>query len=457
MVPVAPFRICRPRVVVRDCQLVNRDCLPPRAAQAPKTSTFANNLQPFTIAAALRRVFEFAAMPKFPISSPNANSLRPSVFSTLTAQFKLLPAPPIPLQLGDTYREPCAAAHIDRAMQKLPKTKAYAYSNPWGLEELRAAVAQRCADEGFSGVAADNVQVTAGGSQAINVALQTWLQPGDEVLVCAPYWPLIKGMITSLGAVPVEVPFYPGIRKGVPVAQLLQPYMTERTVALYVCTPNNPCGTVLSAAQVSETAAFAVKNELWTIADEAYHHYIYDNTPHPWLANEPGMAKRTASIFTTSKSYALAGLRTGFLVGDTSWLDVSRRVSTHQIYSVPIICQYAALGAIQEGGPWIAETKEAYARVATIVRKTLQADFGNADGGGYVFPDFTKELNGKPMIEWIQELLREGVCISPGDAFGRDFENFARICYTSVPEDQVVLAIERLNKSLERLRAGRSL
>jgi N-succinyldiaminopimelate aminotransferase len=396
-------------------------------------------------------------MPKFPVSSPAANSLRPSVFSTLTAQFKLLPTPPIPLQLGDTYREPCEAARLDRAVHKLPKSKAYAYSNPWGLEELREAVAQRCVAEGFSGVAAENVQVTAGGSQAINVALSTWLQPGDEVLVCAPYWPLIKGMITSLGAVAVEVPFYPGIRNQVPVAQLLQPYLTDKTTALYVCTPNNPCGTVLSAGQVSEVAAFAVKHDLWTIADEAYHHYIYDDTPHPWLANEPGMLERTASIFTTSKSYALAGLRTGFLVGHTSWLDVARRVSTHQIYSVPIICQLAALGAVTEGAKWIAETKQQYAHVAQIVRNTLQADFGNADGGGYVFPDFTKELNGKPMIVWIQELLREGVCISPGDAFGKDFENFARICFTSVPEDQVVLAIERLNRSLDRIRAGRPL
>ncbi len=444
-------------MVVRDCSVVNRDGLPPRFAHATRLTTFSNNFVLFAVATENRSDSEIDAMPKFPLSSSNANSLRPSVFSTLTAQFKLLPAPPIPLQLGDTYREPCAAAHIDRAVLRLPKTKAYAYSNPWGLEELRVAFAKRLENDGLKGIHADNVQVTAGGSQAINVVLQTWLQPGDEVLVAAPYWPLIKGMITSVGAIPVEVPFYPGIRQGVPVADLLQPYLTDRTVALYVCTPNNPCGTVLSATQVSELAVFAVKNDLWTIADEAYHHYIYDDTPHPWLANEPGMATRTASIFTTSKSYALAGLRTGFLVGDTSWLDVSRRVSTHQIYSVPVICQYAALGAIEEGAPWIAETKASYKRIAKIVRDTLQADFGNADGGGYVFPDFTKELNGKPMITWIQELLREGVCISPGDAFGKDFENFSRICFTSVPEDQVVLAIERLNKSLDRLRAGRPL
>ena len=393
-------------------------------------------------------------MPKFPIASPAANTLRPSVFTTLTALFKTLPAPPIPLQLGDTFREPPESALLQHAVARMPKQKAYAYSNPMGLDDLRHALAARCEREGLTGLNANHIQVTAGGTGAIFVALQTWLQPGDEVLVCAPYWPLIKGMINSLGGVPVEVPFYPGIRAGKPVAELLQPYLTERTVALYVCTPNNPCGTVLNAAQVSEVAKFAVANNLWTIADEAYHHYIYDDTPHPWLAREPGMAERTASIFTASKSYALAGIRTGFLVGEGEWLDVARRVNTHQIYSVPMVAQLAVLGAIEGGDPWIAETKAIYKRAADIVRRTLQADFGNADGGGYVFPDFAKELNGKPMIDWIKELLYEGVCISPGDAFGQDYATFSRICFTSVPEDQLVLAIERLNRALDKMRAA---
>ena len=395
-------------------------------------------------------------MPKFPSPAPAANLLRPSVFSTLTAQFKTLPQPPIPLHLGDTFREPCAAALLDRAVQRLPSQRAYAYSNPFGLEELRAAVAERCKNEGFSGLGPEHVQVTAGGTQAIYIALQTWLRPGDEVLVCAPFWPLVKGMVLALGGVAVEVPFYPGIRQGISVSQLLAPYVTERTAALYLCTPNNPCGTVLSAAQIKEVAAFAVQHDLWTISDEAYHHYVYDGNPHPWLAQEPGMAQRTASIFTTSKSYALAGLRTGFLVGDPSWLDVARRVSTHQIYGVPIVAQLAALGAIREGGAWIEETRQIYARAAKLVRDGLQADFGNADGGGYVYPDFSKELRGRAMIDWIQELLRDGVCISPGDAFGKDFGTFARICFTSVPEDQLVLAIDRLNGALDRLRAARA-
>lgn len=393
-------------------------------------------------------------MPKFPIASPAANTLRPSVFTTLTALFKTLPAPPIPLQLGDTFREPPESALLHNAVARMPKSRGYAYSNPMGLDDLRAALAERGVREGFTGLTPANIQVTAGGTGAIFVALQTWLQPGDEVLVCAPYWPLVKGMINSLGGVPVEVPFYPGIRAGTPVKELLQPYLTSRTVALYVCSPNNPCGTVMNAQQVKEAAEFAVANNLWTIADEAYHHYAYDGTPHPWLALEPGMWERTASIFTASKSYALAGIRTGFLVGAGEWLDVARRVNTHQIYSVPMVVQLATLGAIEGGDAWIAETKDIYKRAADIVRRTLQADFGNADGGGYVFPNFAKELNGKPMIQWITELLHEGVCISPGDAFGQDYATFSRICFTSVPEDQLVLAIERLNRALDKMRSA---
>lgn len=395
-------------------------------------------------------------MPKFPFASPAASQLRPSVFSTLTAQFKTLPQPPIPLHLGDTFREPVEGAALRHAVNKLPAQRAYAYANPFGLDELRSALAERLGTEGFSGLEAKHVQVTAGGTGAIYISLQTWLKPGDEVLICAPFWPLVKGMVLALGGIPVEVPFYPGIRAGTPVDQLLAPHVTERTVALYICTPNNPCGTVLDAQQIKEVAQFAVKHDLWTISDEAYHHYRYDDSPHPWLAREPGMAERTASILTTSKSYALAGLRTGFLVTEGDWLDVARRVNTHQIYGVPVVAQLAALAAIQEGKPWIAETKALYKRAAELVQKNLQANFGPAMGGGYVFPDFSAELHGRTILSWIQDLLQAGVCISPGDAFGKDYANFARICFTSVAEDQLVLAIERLNRSLEQLRAARA-
>jgi N-succinyldiaminopimelate aminotransferase len=389
-------------------------------------------------------------MPRCPDTSPAARSLRPSVFATLAAQFPKLPKPPIPLHLGDTYRQPTDGARYEHALAKLPKN-AYAYTNPNGMPELRQAAVDRLAREGYPGLTIDHVHVTSGGTAAINTVLATWLQPGDEVLVMAPYWPLIKGMCLTLGAVPVEVPFYPAMREGKSVAEVVGPYVTEKTVAFYMCSPNNPCGTVLTRAQAEEVAQFCIDRDLWVLDDQAYQHYVYDGE-QTFLGSLPGMAQRTATAMTVSKSYALAGVRVGFLVGDPAWLDPARRVATHSVYNIPLPCQLSALGAIETADPWIAETKGLYMQAADLMAKRLQAKFYPAQGGGYVFADLTEELGDKSVVDWIGELLYEGVCVSPGDAFGADFSKHVRICYTSAPLDQIALAIDILNANFERMR-----
>ena len=390
-------------------------------------------------------------MPSHPRTSPAAASLRPSVFASLAAQFKTLEHPPIPLHLGDTYRQPPAEARYEHALGRLPSS-CYAYSNPLGMEDLRHAFAERVGRDGLTGLTADNVHVTSGGTGAITIALQTWLEPGDEILVLAPFWPLVKGMAMNIGAVAVEVPFYDGLRRGQTVAELLQPYVTSRTVALYLTSPNNPCGTVLDRAELEAVAAFCVKHGLWALADEAYEHYAYAPNQHHFLAAMPGMATRTASVFTVSKSYALAGMRVGFLCGDPAWLDVARRVATHNVYNVPLICQLSALGAIEHGEAWIRETRDLYSEANNLVVRKLQADFRPAAGGGYIFADLAADLRGRPLMGWLSDLLRDGVSLSPGDAFGRHFGTWVRVCFTAVPPDALDLALDRMNRSLERLR-----
>lgn len=390
-------------------------------------------------------------MPHHPTTASAARALRPSVFASLASQLRALERPPIPLHLGDAYRAPPDAARLEVAAARLP-ANGYAYANPLGLEPLRDAVAARCADDGLPGLTRDHVHVCVGATAAIQTALATWLQPGDEVLVCAPFWPLVKGMVLALGAVPVEVPFYGRLRRGETVADVLAPHVTPRTVALYVTSPNNPCGTVLSTDQLQDVADFAIARSLWVVADEAYHHYAWAPHRHQFLAALPGMATRTATVFTASKSYALAGVRIGFLCGDPAWLDVARRVATHTVYNVPLVCQLSALGAIETGGPWIAETRALYEQARDLVVQRLDAPFDLPMGGAYVFADLGADLAGKPMLEFLSDLLRAGVSLSPGDAFGRDFSSWVRICYTSAPLADLATGIDRLNGALERLR-----
>jgi N-succinyldiaminopimelate aminotransferase len=392
-------------------------------------------------------------MPAFPATAAAASSLRPSVFASLAGQLKSLPQPPIPLHLGDTYRPPPAAARLETVATGFADA-GYAYSSPLGHEGLRDAVAERCARDGLPGFTRQHVHVSVGATGAIHTALSAWLQPGDEVLVCAPFWPLVKGMILSLGAVPVEVPFYAAARRGAPIAEILRPYVSARTTALYVTTPNNPCGTVLTAAQLHELAAFCVARKLWVVADEAYHHYAYAPAQHTFLATLPDMAERTATVFTVSKSYALAGARVGFLCGDPAWLETARRVATHVIYNVPLVCQLQALAAIQAGDAWIAETRDLYREARDAVVRDLDAKFDAPDGGGYAFVDLGADLAGRPLIDWLGQLLRDGVSLSPGDAFGKDYGTWVRVCFTAVPLPDVRRALDRLNGALHRLNKG---
>ncbi len=395
-------------------------------------------------------------MPKPPFLNPNLQKLKPSVFTTLTAQFKLLSAPPIPLHLGDTYRAPPAEAQWPQVIGKTTGNP-YQYASPAGMEELRAAVAESLAKRGLSGLTTQHIAPTSGGTGALSLLAHTWFKSGDEVLILSPFWPIIRGIVDSVGAVPVEVPFYGRVKAGEGIDEILDPYVTDRTVAVYVCSPNNPCGTVLSPEELQALATWSQRHDLWVIADEAYYDFTYGDHHHSFLAALPGMAERTATVLTASKSYALAGTRVGFLIGDPAWLDPARLMSTHITYQLPIVCQIAALGAIEHSADWLAETRGLYQRAAERVQQRLQAKFAPAQGGAYVFVDLREALNGRHCVDYVSELLREGVCIAPGEAFGKDFEGWARVCYTSVPPDQLELGIDRLNRSFERLAAGRPL
>ncbi len=391
-------------------------------------------------------------MPRHPALSPHTLTLKPSVFTRLLPHFRTLAEPPIGLHIGDTWIAPPEAARIDRVAERLKGRNPYVYSSPDGEDRLRDAFVERWSRLGVAGLDRDRVHISCGATGGVFAALQTFVEPGDEVLVLSPFWPLVRGMIVSLGAVPVEVPFYRRLRDGESIADILTPHLSPRTTALYVISPNNPDGTVLDAARRAELARFCVSNDLWVVSDEAYADYVFEPAERGFLANEVGMAGRTASVYTVSKSYALAGIRIGFLVGDASWLDVARRVTTHTVYNLPMICQEAAFGAITEGDPWVEQARERYAAAATRVSRDLDADFLAAEGGGYVFVDLAREIGERDTMEVLIELLGHGVSLSPGSAFGQDWQHHVRVCYMSVPEDRLQLAIERLNRAFALLR-----
>lgn len=392
-------------------------------------------------------------MPRFPAPSPASACLQPAVFTRLLPLFERLPEPPLPLHIGDTYLDPPPDAQL-QVVSRNNDRAFYPYSSPNGDPALRRAFCRRWSGLGLENLTPERVHVTVGATGAVQAAFRTFAGAGDEVLVLAPYWPLVRGIALSCAAVPVEVPFYDRLRTGATVEELLAPHTSARTSAVYMCSPNNPDGHVLSETQQRALADYCIAHDLWLISDEAYCDHVFSPATHRFIANLPGMAERTASIYTTSKSYALAGIRIGFLVGDPRWLEAARRVSTHQVYNVPLVNQRAAIAAIETGDVWLRSARARYAEAASYVHEHLEATFAVAEGGGYVFCDVTEALGEKPTLTWIGELLYEGVAIAPGVAFGREYERWVRICYMSLPLPALAQAVTRLNRSLDRLRRG---
>lgn len=403
-------------------------------------------------------------MPRFPNPAPGPAALRSSVFTLLAPHFARARDPVIPLHIGDTYLPPPAAASWTAAADRMP-ARSYTYRSPNGEPALRDAFCERWAGLGLHGLEPERVHVTVGATGGVAAALRTWLAPGDEVLLLAPYWPLVRGIVRAAGGVPVDVPFYAAVRDGGDVRALLDAACTERTTAVYVITPNNPDGTALDAETLDTIAAWCVERDLWVLSDEAYADYVFAPNAHGFLANRPGMAARTATVYTVSKSYALAGARVGLLVGDPAWLDIARRVTTHDVYNVPLIAQTMAEAAIRTGDDWVRDARARYQQAAHLVAQRLELPFAPAQGGGYVFVDLGAWLPQRaptadgdrhshdaanhrddPMLGLLVDLIHAGVSLSPGGAFGAAWGDWARLCFMSVPEGELGVAVDRLNR-----------
>ncbi len=392
-------------------------------------------------------------MPRFPQPNPDSAALQPAVFTRLSPIIAKMAEKPVPLHIGDTFLSPPVAARLDRVAPTLSDS-IYAYSAPNGLPSLRGAFCDRWTRLGKRNLDIEHVHITVGATGAVSAALHSFVLPGEEVLLLSPFWPLVRGMITAMGAVPVEVPFYSELAAGRTVAEVLGPHLSERTVALYVCSPNNPSGAILDQQQCLDLASFCSGNDLWVISDEAYGDFAFTPHEHRFMADLPGMESRTASIYTASKSYALAGMRVGFLVGDPSWLQSARRITTHNVYNVPEASQRLVEVAITSGDEWVDRARQIYCDAAELVARRLQAPFPRSKGGGFVFVDLADALGERDLLDYLVELLHEGVSLCPGSAFGRHWQRHVRLCYMSVPADRLELAVDRLNRSLDRLRAA---
>jgi len=375
-------------------------------------------------------------VPRFPALSTAGEHVPASIFARLREHLARYRGDVIPLQIGDTHLAPPAGLH-DIAWRELPPAELYTYGTPAGFAPLVDALSEDARTR--RGLAIAGVQITCGATHALTAAVQATCNPGDELVLLTPHWPLIRGIALAHNVVPIEVPYGN--------ADALAAAITPRTAAIYFATPNNPDGAMLGDDQLAAIARIAERAGAWILADEVYEHYTYDRA-HRSIAARPDAAARTVTVGSFAKSYAQAGLRVGYaLVGDAGVLDAIRRLVNHSVYNVPVAAQHAALAALRIGSAFTDGARDRYRAARDRAHAKLVAPAAKPPGGAYLWVDFSR-WSGTDCLPVLERIAEAGVLVAPGSAFGDAHHSHARLCCTGVPEPTLDEGIDRINRVL---------
>jgi aspartate aminotransferase len=311
-----------------------------------------------------------------------------------------------------------------------------------GVPRLRELLADKLRRKnGIPVESADEVHVTNGGTHAIYVAMQALLEPGDEVIVPDPEWPPTMAIIRAANAVPVAVPLHESLGWRWDL-DALEHAITPKTRAIYLNSPNNPTGGMLTRADLERIAAIATERNLWVFSDEAYEDVVYRGT-HLSIASLPGMHARTISLYTFSKSYAVTGVRMGYYVfHDPEIRARALKTLMYTTSNVSSLVQYGAIGALE--GPQdciMAFRDELQARRDLFFEGITTAAPGiltgtPPDAAFYAFlrinPEWARDagLRGESLSWAMAEHLIRGARIGcvPGVDFGAASEGYLRFC-----------------------------
>jgi len=328
----------------------------------------------------------------------------------------------------------------------------YAATN--GISELRDALAQKAyKDYGLSYDLNSEILITVGGTEAIFSALVGLIDPGDEVLIPNPGFVCYEPCVILAEGVPVPVPLLEenGFK---PSIEDVTSLVTKRSRVMILNYPNNPTGAVLSYDEIAALVEIAVKHDMIVISDEVYEKIIYDNAKHYCVATLPRMRERTLVVNSFSKTYAMTGLRVGFVYGPKELISPLWLVHQYTVACVNSLAQYTALAALKGSQDFIKEMVQEFDRRRHLVYERLNEIEGfNCNlpkGAFYVFPNI--KSFGMSSEEFAGFLAKEAhVTAVPGSAFGNFGEGYIRISYAAAYE-QLEEALDRIEKAVKILR-----
>jgi aspartate/methionine/tyrosine aminotransferase len=344
---------------------------------------------------------------------------------------------------------------VEAAVAAAKDPRNHRYTPVAGLPELRAAVAAKTLrDTGYQ-VSPSQVLITNGGKQAVYNTFAALLDPGDEVLLVAPYWTTYPEAILLAGGVPVPVLTDETTGYLVRPDQLEQAH-TGRTKVLLFVSPSNPSGAVYPPEQVAEIGRWAAEHGLWVVTDEIYEHLVYGDLQNVSIATvTPELGDRVVVLNGVAKTYAMTGWRVGWLIGPPDLVQAASNLQSHATSNVANVSQRAALAAVSGDLSAVAMMRDAFDRRRKTIVEMLSAIDGvccPAPGGAfYAYPQ-VKGLLGRPLrgrtatssIELAELILDEAeVAVVPGEAFGTP--GYLRLSY-ALGDDDLVEGISRIQR-----------
>ena len=377
--------------------------------------------------------------------APAAKAMRPSGIRKF---FDLAADMPHCISLGvgePDFKTPWSVRDAGIRSLELGRTK---YTANSGLKELRGEICNYLQRRFELHYKEENVLVTVGGSEAIDLAIRAVVQPGDEVIIPEPCFVCYEPITQLTGGVPVHIATRAEDQFRL-TADQLRAAITPKTKLLIFPYPNNPTGAVMSAAEMEKIAAVLRETNVLVLSDEIYSELTYGLDRHVSIASLPGMAERTIVVNGFSKSYAMTGWRLGYAAGPAPLIKVMTKIHQSCIMSAPTTSQYAAITALRQCDDQIEMMRDEYNRRRRYVVKSLN-DMGltcfEPRGAFYVFPSI--QISGLTSSEFCEQLLREKeVAIIPGSAFGASGEGYARISY-AYSVDHLQTAMKRIREFL---------
>jgi aminotransferase len=351
------------------------------------------------------------------------------------------------INLSQGYPDFDPPEELKEALERVARGSIHQYSVTWGARNFREALARK--QSRFMGLEIDpdsQIVVTCGSTEAMMAAMMTVCNPGDKVIVFSPFYENYAADAILSGAQPIFVPLKPPYFDF--DVDLLEAAFRQNPKALILCNPSNPTGKVFSEEELAIIAGFAEKYDTYVITDEVYEHIVFKPYKHTYFASLPGMAERTLSCSSLSKTYSITGWRLGYIIASPKIIEGARKIHDFLTVGAAAPLQEAAVTALNFGDGYYEDLQAFYAEKKELFLNGLQRiglDYSTPQGAYYVMVDVSKfgVTEDSHFAEWMASEI--GVAAVPGSSFFREnVRHFVRFHFAKRKET-LEQALERLS------------